>query len=56
MREEVSEALKKIKSTINCKLMEESQNDQYKIYSVFDDLQDGSKQKSIAFMVYGLAF
>ena len=41
---------------MNCKLIEESQNDQYKKYSVFDDLQDGSKQKSVAFMVYDLAF
>ena len=48
---EVSQALKKIKSTINCKLIEESQNDQYKKYSVFDNLQDGSNQKSVAFMV-----
>ena len=38
----MSEVLKKIKSTINCKLIEESQNDQYKKYSVFDDLQDRS--------------
>ena len=28
----------------------------YKKYSVFDDLQDGSKQNSVAFMVYDLAF
>ena len=54
--EEVSEALKKIKSNINSKLVEESQNDQYKKYSVFDDLRDGSKQKSVAFMVHDLAF
>ena len=27
-----------------------------KKYSVFDDLQNGSKQKSVAFMVYDLAF
>ena len=52
MREEVSEALKNIRSTINRQLIEESQNDQYKIYSVFDNLQDGSKQKFVAFMVY----
>ena len=38
--------MKKIKSTINCKLIEESQNEQYKKYSVFDDLQDVSKQNS----------
>ena len=56
VREEVSEALKKIKSTINCQLIEESQKDQCKKYSVFDDLQDDSKQKSVAFMVYDLAF
>ena len=46
----VSEALKRIKSTINCQLIEEIQNDQYKKYSFFDDLRDGSKQMSIAFM------
>ena len=46
----------KIKNTINCKLIEESQNDQCKKYSVLDDLQNGSKQKSVAFMVYDLAF
>ena len=38
VREEVSEAFKKIKSITNCKLIEESQNDQYKKYSIFDDL------------------
>ena len=48
MREKVSEALKKIKSTINYKLITECQNDQYKKYPVFDDLQDGSKQTSVA--------
>ena len=56
MQEEVSEAQKKIKSTINFQLIEERQNDQCKEYTVFDDLQDGSKQKSVAFMVYDLAF
>ena len=45
-----------IKSNTNSKLVEESQNDQYKKYSVFDNLQDGSKQKSVAFMVHDLAF
>ena len=53
--QEVSEALKKIESTINYKLTEEIQNDQYKGYSVCEDLKDGSKQKSVAFMVHGLA-
>ena len=52
----VSEALNKIKSTINCKLIAESQNDQCKKYLVIDDLQDDDKQKSAAFMVYNLAF
>ena len=52
----VSKNLKKNKSTINCKLIEESQNDQYKKYSVFDDLQDSSKLQSVASMVYDLAF
>ena len=49
-------SFEKIESTINSKLIEESQNDQYKKYSVFDDLQYGSKRKSVAFMVYDLAF
>ena len=31
----IKEALKQIKSTMNCKLMEVSQNDQYKKFSVF---------------------
>ena len=53
--EEVSEALTKSKSPMNSKLIAESQNDQYKKYSVFEDLQNGSKQKSAAFMVYDLA-
>ena len=45
----------KIKSTINYKLIEERQNDQYKRYSVFDYLQYGSKQESVAIMVCDLA-
>ena len=32
-----------IRRTMNRKLTDESQNDQCKKYSVFDDLQDGSK-------------
>ena len=36
--------------------MDENKNDQYKKHSVFYDLQDGSKQKSVAFMVYDLEF
>ena len=55
MRDEVSEALKNMKS-INCQLIEESQNDQYNKHSVFDDLQDGSKQKAVALIVYDLTF
>ena len=49
--EEVSEPLKKIKPTIHCKIIEDSQHDQAKKYSVIEDLQDSSKQKSVAFMV-----
>ena len=49
-------AFNEIKSIINCELIEESQNDQYKKYSIFDDIQNGSKQKSVGFMVYNLAF
>ena len=45
-----------IKSTVTCKLIEESKNDKYKKYTVFDNLQDGSKQTSVAFMVYDLEF
>ena len=56
VREEVSELLKKIKSIIYCQLIEESKKDQCKKYSVFDDLQDVSKQKSVASMAYDLAF
>ena len=33
-------SFEKIKSTINCKLIEESQHDQCKKFSVFKDLQD----------------
>ena len=36
---------------VDSKLIEESQKDQRKINSVFEDLEDGSKQKSVAFMV-----
>ena len=53
--QELSEALTNNKSSINSKLIEVSQNDQNKKYSVFEDLQNGSKQKSVAFMVYDLA-
>ena len=52
--EETSQALTKIESTVNCKLIEESQTDQYKECSVFKDLRDGSKQKFVAPMVYYL--
>ena len=47
-------SFEKIKSTINSKLIEESKNDQYKKYSVFEDLQNGSKQKFVAFVAYNL--
>ncbi len=47
--------MKKIKSTINCELIEEIQSDHCKKYSIFEDLYDGSKQKSVAFMVQDLA-
>ena len=53
--EEVSEHMTNSKSSINSKLIEGNQNDQYKKYSVFEDLRNGSKQKSVAFMVYDLA-
>ena len=43
--EEVSEALTNSKSLIKSKLIEESQNCQYKKYSVFEDLKNGSEQK-----------
>ena len=48
-------SFEKIKSTINCNLIEESQNDKYKKSSVFEDLQDGGKQKFVAIVVYNLA-
>ena len=48
----LSEALTKVKSTIHFRLIEESQSDQYKKYSVFERLQNcGNKQKSVAVMV-----
>ena len=53
--EEVSEALTNSKSSIKSKLIEESQNDQYRKYSLFNNLQNGSKQKSVTFMVYDFA-
>ena len=49
------EALTNSKSSIKSKLIEESQDDQYKKYSVFKALQNGSKQKPVFFMVYDLA-
>ena len=51
----MSEAVASSESSIKSKLIEESQNEQYKKYSVFEDLQNGSKQKCFAFMVYDLA-
>ena len=45
----------KIERTINYTAIEEIQNDQHKMHSVFEDLQDGCKQNSLAFMVYNLA-
>ena len=51
----MSEVLANSKGSIYSKLTKESQNDQYKKYSVFEDLQNGSKQKSVAFTVYDLA-
>ena len=47
--DEVSEALINSKSPIKSKLIEENQNIQCKKYSVFEDLQNGSKQKSVSF-------
>ena len=51
----MSEALTNSKSQIKSKLIEESQNDQYKKYSVFEDLQNDCKQKLVSFLVYNLA-
>ena len=53
-RGKISPAMTKIKSTVNCKTIEEIQNDQNKRYSVFECLQDGSNQKSEAFALYDL--
>ena len=50
----VPQALTNSKSSIKSKLIEESQNNQYKKYSVFEDLQNGSKQKFVAFIIYDL--
>ena len=49
------EALTNFKKTKHSKLIEENQYYQHKIYSVFEGLQDGSEQKSVAFMLYDLA-
>ena len=51
----MSESLTNSKLSINSKQIEESHNDQYKKCSVFEDLLNGSKQRSIAVMVYDLA-
>ena len=50
----MTKALTKIKSNTNCKPTEESQSEQCKKFSVFEDLQDSSKQNSVAFIVYDL--
>ena len=44
-----------MKSNINFELIEKCQNDKSKKYSVVEDLQDGSKQKFVAIVVYDLA-
>ena len=51
----MSEALTNFKSSINSKLIGGSQTDQYKKCLVPEDLKNGSKQKSVSFMVYDLA-
>ena len=48
---EVSEALRKINCTIKCKLIAVNQIDQYKKYSVFEDLKDGSMQIDLIFTI-----
>ena len=53
--EEVFEALTNSKISIKSKLIEEGQNDQCKKYSVFEDMQNGSRKKSVTLMVYDLA-
>ena len=53
--EVVSEALTNSRGPIKSKLIEKSRNYQYEEYSVFGDLQNGSKQKSVASVVYDLA-
>ena len=47
--------VKSARRLINSKLIEESQNDEGTKYSDFEDLQDGSKQTPVAFMVCDLA-
>ena len=54
VREEVSEALTNIKSSISSKQIEEKRYDQRKKYSVFERVRDGSRQTLVAFMVYDL--
>ena len=55
VQEEVSADLTNSKSRIKSKLIEESQNDHYKKYSMFENLQNGIKQKCRYFIVYNLA-
>ena len=43
-------ALTNSKSSIKSKLIDVSQDDQYKKYSVFEALQNGSKQKSVSYI------
>ena len=52
LRDEVSEPLTNIPSSMNSKLMEENQHGQRKKYSIFEGLRDCIKQMSLAFMVY----
>ena len=52
--EEISEVLK-ILNAINLQLIDESLIYKYKKYSVFDNIQDDSELKFLAFMVYDLA-
>ena len=55
MQEEISEALTKIKNTINCKLVKEIKMINTRENSIFKELKDGSKHKSVVFMFSDLA-
>ena len=55
MREKVPKALTNIRSSKYSKLIAENQQDQYKNCLIFEGLQDGRKQMSVAVTVTNFA-